>query len=84
MKFSELRGSSPSVRRNCSPDVEKVVKEAVSAMNNRDHVIICEIAESGSTNADNATVKDIFSVLGENGVKAVYLFRLGKPESVNV
>ena len=65
MKFSELRGSSPSVRSNCSP------VEAVSAMNNRDHVIICGLAESGSTNADIATVKDIVSVLGENGVKAV-------------
>ena len=80
VKFSELRGSLPSVRRNCSPDVDKAV-EAVSAMNNRDHVIICGLAESGSSNVDIATVKDVIFVLDENGVKAVDLFWLGKTES---
>ena len=68
-------------QRVCSPDVDKAVKDAVSAINNRDHVILYGLPETGSTIKDFETVKDIFDSLGVNDVKAVDVFRLGKVQS---
>ena len=61
-KFSDLKGSSLPAQRICSPDidVDKAVKDAVSAINNRDHVILYGLPETGSAIKDFDTVKDIF------------------------
>ena len=82
-KFSKIKESSLPAQRICSPDVDKAVKDAVSAINNRDHVISYGLTETGSANADFDTVKDIFDSLGVNDVKAVNVFRLGKVQSVD-
>ena len=82
-KFSELNGSSLPAQRICSPDVDKAVKDAVSAISNRENVILYGLTETGSANDDFDTVKDIFDSLGVNDVKAVDMFRLGKPQSVD-
>eukprot|EP00731_Ephydatia_muelleri_P027048 Em0018g1148a len=83
-KFSDLKGSSLPAQRICSPDidVDKAVKDAVSAINNRDHVILYGLPETGSAIKDFDTVKDIFDSLGVNDVKAMDVFRLGKVQSV--
>eukprot|EP00731_Ephydatia_muelleri_P004394 Em0002g570a len=72
-KFSDLKGSSLPAQRICSPDidVDKAVKDAVSAINNRDHVILYGLPETGSAIKDFDTVKDIFDSLGVNDVKAM-------------
>eukprot|EP00731_Ephydatia_muelleri_P025740 Em0017g823a len=80
-KFSDLKDSLLPAQRVCSPDVDKAVKDAVSAINNRDHVILYGLPETGSTIKDFETVKDIFDSLGVNDVKAVDVFRLGKVQS---
>lgn len=80
-KFSDLKDSLLPAQRICSPDVDKAVKDAVSAINNRDHVILYGLPETGSTIKDFETVKDIFDSLGVNDVKAVDVFRLGKVQS---
>ena len=83
-KFSDLKGSSLPAQRICSPDidVDKAVKDAVSAINHRDHVILYGLPETGSAIKDFDTVKDIIDSLGVNDVKAMDVFRLGKVQSV--
>eukprot|EP00731_Ephydatia_muelleri_P027494 Em0019g367a len=85
-KLLEIRKTHTMVMQEhvlsvCSPDVDKAVKDAVSAINNRDHVILYGLPETGSTIKDFETVKDIFDSLGVNDVKAVDVFRLGKVQS---
>ncbi|KAL5506363.1 hypothetical protein EMCRGX_G007985 [Ephydatia muelleri] len=82
-KFSDLKGSSLPAQRICSPDidVDKAVKDAVSAINNRDHVILYGLPETGSAIKDFDTVKDIFDSLGVNDVKAMDVSRISARKS---
>ncbi|KAL5479849.1 hypothetical protein EMCRGX_G023439 [Ephydatia muelleri] len=62
----------------------KLVKEAISAQNKKQSVIVSGVVESGSTYTDLAVIKELFGFLGDDRVIpiAIEAFRLGK-EPIN-
>ena len=60
------------------------MKEAISAQNKKQSVIVSGVVESGSTYTDLAVIKELFGFLGDDLVIpiAIEAFRLGK-EPIN-
>ena len=63
---------------NTGVDVDKAVKEAISAHDEKLCIILSGIKETGSAVADKALVKEIFVSLSEDCVFLIDAFRLGK------
>ena len=59
-------------------NVDKAVKEAISAHDEKLCIILSGIKETGSAVADKALVKEIFDSLSEDSVFLIDAFRLGK------
>lgn len=59
-------------------DVDKAVKEAISAHDEKLCIILSGVKETGSAVTDKALVKEIFDSLSEDSVFLIDAFRLGK------
>lgn len=80
--FSKLSHVPNGEIRNVSTEVAEVgkaVKEAISAQDNKQCVIVSGVVESGSTDTDLAVVKELFGFLSDDRVIPITeAFRLGK------
>ena len=63
---------------NTGVDVDKAVKEAISAHDEKLCIILSGVQETGSAVTDKALVKEIFDSLSEDSVFLIDVFRLGK------
>lgn len=84
---SAIGGSLPASCKGVSNmvtgvDVDKAVKEAISAHDEKLCIIFSGVKETGSADTDEALVKEILVFLDEDRVFLIDAFRLGK-ESVN-
>ena len=76
-----IGGSLPAqfgVVCNTGVDVDKAVKEAISAHDEKLCIILSGIKETGSAVTDKALVKEIFDSLSEDSFFLIDAFRLGK------
>ena len=76
-----IGGSLPAqcgVVCNTGVDVDKAVKEAISAHDEKLCIILSGVKETGSAVADKALVKEIFDSLSEDSIFLIDAFRLGK------
>ena len=76
-----IGGSLPAqcgVVCNTGVDVDKAVKEAILAHEEKLCIILSGIKETGSAVTDKALVKEIFDSLSEDSVFLIDAFRLGK------